>query len=264
MKSRRMMKTIFITFLGIVLCLFFAGCSQKGDPNIAQHPASNSASSKAATPIDPATAASVSGTVHFSGAVPKITKIDMSMDPGCRGENQSESYVVNDGKLANVVVYVKEGLKAPYVRLSFAQPLTIDQKGCKYIPHVAAVMVGDTVRFTNSDPATHNIHPSPTNNPKWNESQMPTSPVITKTFANPEMMMPIQCNQHPWMRMYLSILPNPVFAVTDTNGNFEITGLPPGDYTLAAVHEKMGEQTLQIHVGAKESKTGVAFSFAAQ
>jgi hypothetical protein len=93
---------------------------------------------------------------------------------------------------------------------------------------------------------------------------MPTSPVIEKTFANPELMIPIQCNQHPWMRMYLSVLPNPWFAVTKEDGTFEIKGLPPGKYILAAVHEKLGERTLRIHVGAKESKSDVDFSFAAQ
>src|ERR1039457_3932890 len=253
--------TTLTALSGILLCLFFAGCSQKGDPHISDRVREKS--SQPAAPVDPATLASVSGTVHFSGAVPKATKIDMSMDPECRGENQTEIYAVSDGKFANVLVYVKNGLK-PQRLYVLTSPLTIDQKGCRYIPHVAATMVNVPVHFTNSDTATHNIHPSPQNNPKWNESQMPTSPVIEKTFANPELMIPIQCNQHPWMRMYLSVLPNPFFAVTDAHGNFTIGNLPPGDYTLAAVHEKLGERTLHIHVGAKEAKTGTDFAFAAQ
>ncbi len=253
---------ILITLSAIVLCLFFASCSQKGDPQIAargQHKSSQTAST-----IDPATAGSVSGTVHFSGPVPKATNIDMSMDPGCRGANQTETYVVKNGGIANVLIYVKEGLPRSTMFASAGEMTTIDQKGCRYLPHVAAVTVGDPVRFTNSDPATHNIHPDPKNNPRWNESQMPTSPVITKTFSNPEMMMPIQCNQHPWMRMYLSVLPNPYFAVSDAEGHFVIPNLPPGDYTLAALHEKLGEQTLHLHVGAKEVKRDANFSFAAQ
>lgn len=253
--------TFFRTLSGVLFCLLFAGCSQKGDPHIADHV--HEKSSQPAAPVDPATLTSVTGTVHFSGVVPKATKIDMSMDPGCRGENQTETYVVNDGGFANVLVYIKEGLK-PLRQNVLTSLVTIDQKGCRYIPHVAATTVNLPVRFTNSDTATHNIHPSPQNNPKWNESQMPTSPVIEKTFSNPELMIPIQCNQHPWMRMYLSVLPNPFFAVTDAHGNFTISKLPPGDYTLAAVHEKLGEQTVHIHVGAREAKTGTDFTFATQ
>jgi len=251
---------ILIVFSGTLLCLFFVACSQKGDPSVAQRAAATQP--KAVAPIDPANTASVSGTVHFSGAVPKMQKIDMSMDPGCRGENHVETYVVNDGNLANVVVYVKSGLEGGFTYAG--TPVTIDQKGCRYLPHVAAVVVNQQVQFTNGDTATHNIHSSPQINAKWNESQMPTSPTITKTFSNAEMMIPIQCNQHPWMKMYLNVMSNPWFAVTDEAGHFDIKGLPPGDYTLAAVHEKLGEQTLQVHVASKEAKSGADFTFAAQ
>jgi hypothetical protein len=250
-----------VEIIFIAVCWCFVSCSQKGDPRIAE--LAKEKSSQSAVSVDPSTAASVKGTIHFSGAVPAAKKIDMSMDPGCRGENQTETYVVNDGGLANVVVYVKEGLKS-LPRYSLAPALTIDQKGCRYVPHVAATVVNLPVHFTNSDPATHNIHPDPKNNPKWNESQMPTSPVITKQFAKAELMIPIQCNQHPWMRMYLSVLPTPYFAVSDAQGHFAIPNLPPGDYVLAAVHEKLGEQTLPVHVGAKETKGGADFTFAAE
>lgn len=243
------------TLSAALLTVILLACSQKGDPMIAQ---------RAAQPahVDPSQGAVVNGTIQFEGATPKAQRIDMSMDPGCRDENQNETFVVHDGKLANVLVYVKDGLPGGYTYA--AAPVTIDQKGCRYVPHVAAVAVGQEVRITNSDPANHNVHPMPRNNPGWNESQMPTSPVIVKRFDHPELMMPIQCNQHPWMRMYLSVLPNPWFAVSGDNGSFVIRGLPPGDYTIAAVHEKLGERTMKVHLGAKENKSGVDFQFAAQ
>lgn len=243
----------------VLLCILLSACSQKGDPSIANRA---SAQPSKVSRIDPTEAATIGGVIRFDGATPKAQRIDMSMDPGCRGENQNETYVVHDGKLANVLVYVKDGLQGGFTYASL--PMTIDQKGCRYVPHVAAVTVGQEVRITNSDPATHNVHPTPKNNPGWNESQMPTSPVIVKRFDHPELMMPIQCNQHPWMRMYLSVLSNPWFAVTGEDGSFAIRGLPPGDYTIAAVHEKLGEQTMRVHVGAKEIKNGVDFHFAAQ
>jgi hypothetical protein len=84
-----------------------------------------------------------------------------------------------------------------------------------------------------------------------------------KTFAHPEIMIPLQCNQHPWMRAYVSVLPHPYFAVSAADGSFQIKNLPPGEYTLVAVHEKFGEQTIKVKVGAKQMAQA-EFSFAAE
>ena len=83
----------------------------------------------------------------------------------------------------------------------------------------------------------------------------------TEIFAAPETMIPVRCNNHPWMQAFLNVAPNPYFAVTGPDGSFTITGLPPGTYTLAAVHEKLGEQDIQITVPAK-STTHASFTFA--
>ncbi len=99
-----------------------------------------------------------------------------------------------------------------------------------------------------------------TGNPPFNESQMPTDQPILKTFQKPEMHIVLECNQHPWMKAYLNVMSHPYFAVTAADGSFTIKDLPPGEYTLAAVHEKYGEQTIKIKVGPKESaKTDFAF-----
>jgi len=74
-------------------------------------------------------------------------------------------------------------------------------------------------------------------------------------------MMPIRCNNHPWMEAFLNVAPNPYFAVTRDDGTFSIPGLPPGTYTLAAVHEKLGESDMQITVAAK-SQSKADFTFA--
>jgi plastocyanin len=241
--------------------LAFAGCSKK-EPAEEQPAASSPGATAAATPIDPATAATVSGTVKFDGVAPKPAKIDMSQDPNCKGTNTAETVVAADGKLANVFVYVKEGLgnrafSAP------AEPVALDQSGCKYHPHVLGVMAGQTIKIANSDPTTHNIHPTPKDNREWNESQAPQAPALEKNFAREEIMLPVKCNQHPWMKMYISVTKNPFYAVTGPDGKFEIKGLPPGDYTLAFVHEKLGEQDQKVTLAAKESKT-VDLSFKPQ
>ena len=208
----------------------------------------------AATPIDPATAASVSGTVKLDGAAPKPVKIDMAQDPACKGANMSENVVASGGDLANVFVYVKEGLGNRTFDVP-KEPVTLDQSGCRYHPHVLGVMANQDVKIVNSDPTTHNIHPTPKDNREWNESQPPSTAPLNKNFAREEIMLPVKCNQHPWMKMYINVTKSPFYAVTGADGKFEIKGLPPGDYTLAFVHEKLGEQDQKVTLAAKDSKT---------
>jgi plastocyanin len=211
----------------------------------------------------PEDAATISGVVRFEGSVPKPQKIDKSQDPACGNAPAfDESLVVNNGDLANVFVYVKAGLHIGGFGVG-ERPPAIEQRGCRYQPHVLGALVGETIEIVNADETTHNIHPMPTQSKQWNESQLPKDPPIIKKFDKSELMIPIKCNQHPWMKMYLNVVDNPWFAVTDENGKFKIKGLPPGEYTLAAVHEKLGEQDMKISVRPKESKT-TDFSFKAQ
>ena len=240
-------------FLSTAVIFFIAllGCSQRSQP-IPEN-ASLSDSKKASIAVDAATAGAIAGVVDFKGTPPKFPMLDMTADPGCPSKPQpAETVVVNHGKLDNVFVYVKEGLPQG----SFAppsQPVVLDQKGCRYSPRVMGIMVGQPFKILNSDTADHNIHDMARNNPQWNESQLPTDQPIVKTFSAPELMLPLQCNQHPWMRAYVNVMTNPYYAVSAEDGSFEIKNLPPGDYTLAAVHEKYGEKTMQVKVGTKQT-----------
>lgn len=246
-----------VVSLGLVL---LTACSKK--PSTEESATPSTATTPAATPIDPATTASVSGTVNLAGTAPKAAKIDMSQDPACKGTNTAETVVANGSKLANVFVYVKDGLG----NRTFDVPkdaVTIDQSGCKYHPHVLGVMAGQTLKIVNSDPTTHNIHPTPADNREWNESQPPQAPALEKTFAREELMLPVKCNQHPWMKMYVNVVKTPFYAVTGPDGKFEIKGLPPGDYTFAFVQEKLGTQEQKVTLAAKDSKT-VDATFKAQ
>jgi plastocyanin len=244
-----MMTVTLLVALGLVL----TACNKK-EEQPASPAAEQPAAAPAATPIDPATVATVSGTVKFDGAVPKASKIDMSQDPACKGMNEAENVVADGGHLANVFVYVKDGLGSRTFDVP-KDPVVLDQQGCKYHPHVLGVMAGQTVQIKNDDQTTHNIHPTPKDNREWNESQPPSSPAIEKNFAREEIMLPVKCNQHPWMKMYVNVVKSPFYAVTDKSGKYEIKGLPPGDYTIAFVQEKLGEQDQKVTVAAKESKT---------
>ncbi|MGE5723720.1 MAG: hypothetical protein ACM34G_01000, partial [Acidobacteriota bacterium] len=229
-----MNKKLWIITAGLFVLLGLAlltACSKKQASNEEEQSA---ATPKATATIDPSTVGSVQGTIKFAGTAPKPVKIDMSQDPACKGSNASEEIVVDSGNLANVFVYVKDGLD----NYSFEPPkeaVKINQEGCRYHPHVLGVMAGQTVEVLNDDPTTHNIHPTPKDNREWNESQPPKAAPIDKSFARQEIMLPVKCNQHPWMKMYISVVKTPFFAVTDKDGKFEIKGLPPGTYTLAAV-----------------------------
>jgi plastocyanin len=236
--------------LGLVL---LGGCGKK-EPAEEQPAAPAATPAATATPIDPATAASVSGTVKFAGAPPKAATIDMSQDPNCKGQNTAENIVVSGGNLANVFVYVKEGLGNRTFDVP-KEPVVVDQQGCKYHPHALGVMTGQTVKIVNSDPTTHNIHPTPKDNREWNESQPPQAVPLEKVFAREEILLPVKCNQHPWMRMFISVVKNPFYAVSGPDGKFDIKGLPPGDYTLAFVQEKLGEQDVKVTLAPKDSKT---------
>ena len=246
---------LVVGVLALCALLILAGCSKKENTEQSSNaPAESAAPAQPATPIDPATVATINGTVKFDGTAPKPSKIDMSQDPGCKGTNEAENEVVNGGDLANVFVYVKDGLGNRTFDVP-KDPVVLDQKGCQYHPHVLGVMAGQTVQIKNDDPTTHNIHPTPKDNREWNESQPPSSPTIEKNFAREEIMLPVKCNQHPWMKMYISVVKSPFFAVTDKAGKYEIKGLPPGDYTIAFVQEKLGEQDQKVTVAAKETKT---------
>jgi len=215
----------------------------------------------------------VSGAVAFSGTPPTPKKIDSSADPACGTANPNlvtEDTMVKDGKLANVFVYVKDGAAADGTKIgdyTFTTPsdaVTLDQKGCHYVPHVLGVQVNQKFRVTNSDPTQHNIHPNPTTNPGWNQTQPNGAAPIEKTFARHEVLIPVKCDQHPWMKSYVAVVKHPFFAVTGEDGTFVIKGLPPGKYTVAAWHEKGGakgtEKTMEVTVAANGTATA-DFSF---
>lgn len=236
----------------------------------------NSAGSDAAATAYSGPTGTISGVISYNGTPPAPKKIDTTADPACGQANPNlvtDDTIVTDGKLANVFVYIKEGTVDAGKKIAeyqWSTPTTaarLDQKGCHYSPHVMGVQTNQKISITNSDQTQHNIHPTPKLNQEWNQTQANGAPPIEKTFARPEVLIPVKCNQHPWMKAYIGVMRTPFFAVSQTNGSFEITGVPPGKYTVVAWREGGAngtEKTMEVTVPANgAAKADFAFGEAA-
>jgi hypothetical protein len=250
------LRSTWVGFVGISLAAAMVACG--GGSQEGAKPA-ESAASAGGQRVDPATAGNVTGTVTIDGTAPKNEPIKMNADPVCVRENKTpqfqETYQVGaDGKaLANVFVYVKDGL-GNYVYDPPTDSPKIDQKECRYHPHVFGMRVGQALEIVNSDPTLHNIHAMPKANQEFNNGQPIQGMKMTHTFTAKEVMVPFKCDVHGWMNAYVGVLDHPYFSVTDANGKFELKGLPPGTYTIEAWHEKLGTTTQSVTIAAKESK----------
>jgi plastocyanin len=243
-----------------------------GGGNSSTSSTSSKPSSPSATPaglkVDASIAGEVKGTVTLDGLAPKNASIKMAgADPICIRENKTPQFqetftVGSDGKsLANVFVYVKDGL-GNYVYDTPTDPVTIDQKECRYHPHVFGMRVGQPLVILNSDPTLHNIHALPKGNAEFNTGQPIQGMKTTHTFDKPEVMVPFKCDVHGWMNAYVGVLDHPYFAVTDKDGKFDLKTLPPGSYTIEAWHEKLGTMQEKVTLGEKDTKE-IAFTFKA-
>ena len=214
-----------------------------------------------ANPVDPNTASAITGVITFQGTPPPNPSINMSSDPYCMklGAAKTPVFVVSDGGLENVFVYVKDGLGTMKFPVP-SKPVVLDQKGCSYSPRVFGIQVGQSLDIVNSDETLHNIHALPMANREFNRGQALQGMKYTTTFTAPEVMLPFKCDVHKWMNAWVGVLEHPFYAVSGKAGAFALAGLPPGTYTIEAWHEKLGAQTQQVTIGAKESKN-ISFIF---
>lgn len=256
--------------LAIALSLLALGSACGGGRST--NTVSNSGTGDAtATPYSGATG-TITGVVSYNGTAPAPKKIDTTADAACGKANPNlttDDTVVTDGKLANTFVYIKEGSVEGGKKIgdyAWSTPTTavqLDQKGCHYSPHVMGVQTNQKISITNSDQTQHNVHPTPKLNQEWNQTQANGAPPIEKTFTRAEVLIPVKCNQHPWMKAYIGVMRTPFFAVSSETGAFEIKGVPPGTYTVVAWKEggaNGSEKTMQVTVAANGSaKADFAF-----
>ena len=205
-------------------------------------------------------AATITGTITFDGKPPALRPLDVNAEPVCAkkhgGPAPNEMLVLGSGNtMGNILVWVSKGLPSGKTWPAPKTPVTLDQNGCVYKPHVMGIMVGQTYRILNNDGILHNIHTLPTINKSFNRGMPGNVKEATTTFEKPENVFHIKCDVHPWMSAYIGVYAHPFFSVTGTDGKFTIANLDPGTYEITAWHEKLGTQTASITVGATDTKT---------
>ena len=255
-------------FILIFLSLMIAGCgASKETPTVTSAPAGEvSAPAVPSKSVDPSTVGTLKGRIVFEGEAPAPKQISVKGNPECAalhagGVITSEEMVVNNGALQNVFVYIKEGLE-DYSFTAPAEPVTIENKTCMYVPHVSGVRVGQPVNFLNQDSTLHNVHSYPKASKPFNLGLPLVGMKQTKKFDAPEIMVPLKCDVHPWMQGYIGVVAHPYFSVSDAEGKFELKNLPPGEYTVEAWHEKLGAQSQKIKIEPQETKE-IEFKYSA-
>ena len=193
---------------------------------------------------------SISGTVKFKGTAPAPKKLDVSKDKEvcAKTPKVDQSLVVNNGNLVNAVITITDIQKGKKIEV---KKITLDQNGCEYHPHVLAFPAGSPVEILNPDGILHNVHSYSKVNTPFNQAQPKFKKTLEVKIDKPE-VIEVKCDVHGWMHGWLVATENPYVAVTDNSGNFKLTDVPAGTYTVEVWHEKLGKNTQKVTVKAKE------------
>jgi plastocyanin len=209
--------------------------------------------------------ADLTGTVKFEGKVKPPREYDLSGIAEIANLKETtvkdESMTVSEaGELKNVVVSIKREAHPDLKGEAPKTPVILDQRGFVYRPHVLALQIGQELIVKNSDPLAHNIHTMPDVNTAENKVQdAHNDGEKLATPTKPEIYT-IECDMHPWMQCWVAVFDHPFFAISDDKGNFSIKGLPPGQYTMVAWHEKLGTIEGKTTIDDKGNGT-IGFAF---
>jgi len=221
-----------------------------------------------------ANAGDITGTVTLSGTPPPEIEIKpLENDPVCgkmhSGKVTTEFYNVGADKGLGDVIVMLKGVPAKAADAS-AAPVVLDQKGCLYVPQIVAIQTGQKLVVKNSDPSTvpmHNVRINPTvpanvdaSSGKVSQPQMSGGADLTYTFPAAENFLKFQCDVHPWMFAWVTVVDNPYFAVTGKDGKFTIKNVPAGKYKIVALHRKAAPTGVEKDIEVKDSGATADFT----
>ena len=209
-----------------------------------------------AKPAEKLGTAVIKGVVRFEGTLPEREKL--SLPPGCNSARKAETFsnniLINDGKVKNTLVQITQGLAGKNFGEAPAEIAKLDQKDCLYEPRVLAVRAGQRVEILNSDEVFHNVRSITKSNESFNVMMPKKDDKVYKVFDKPEIFLQTKCDVHPWMNAYIAVIDHPFFSVTSERGEFTISGIPAGNYTLEFWHEVFGTQNKQLEIHDGETQ----------
>ncbi len=185
----------------------------------------------------------ITGTVRWLGPMPRalslpITKDNEICDPESHKTRELERLIVGpQGGVANTVVFLKNISSGKAMDLPEPRRF-LDQKHCRYEPHILLVPQGGELQMKSSDATLHTVHMEGA--ASYN-LPFPFVNRITARNMNTAGVATVRCNGgHVWMNAEIVVAPHPYYVVTDESGKFELTDVPPGEYEIAAWHEGWG------------------------
>lgn len=197
---------------------------------------------------EPSSGGAISGRITYDGSPPKPSKLNVSVDRKfCGATHDDDSWMIGaDRAVKNVVVYlsdIKSGKK-----MSVPKTLTLNQVGCRYVPRFSVVAQGSALQISSSDPVLHNVRSYQEGTTLFNVAVPPLqSFVVSKKLDKPGGIK-LRCDVHNFMRAAIFVVSNPYYAVTDDDGNYQISNVPPGTYTINTWHETAGPVSGQLTV----------------
>ena len=182
----------------------------------------------------------IKGNVKWQGGMPHLFVSDINKDPqicdplGQKHRDLERLVVSSDGGVANTVVYLKNITSGKAMDLPVPRRF-LNQKNCRYEPHILLVPAQGTLTVKSSDPLLHTVHMS--GSADYNLPFVTAGQEISRPMTR-EGLVDLRCNAgHVWMNAEMMVASNPYYAVTDAEGNFELTDVPPGQYEIVAWHE---------------------------
>ncbi|HQR30961.1 MAG TPA: carboxypeptidase regulatory-like domain-containing protein [Anaeromyxobacteraceae bacterium] len=183
----------------------------------------------------PSAAGELRGTVRFQGTPPALAPLEATKEKALCGDSvPDEAVQVAGGKLRNVVVVVR-GAPAPAPSKG-----VLDQRTCRFVPHVQVLPVGSTLEVVNGDPTLHNVHGYLGQATAFNLAMPSKDARMSRQLKKPGLVV-VKCDVHAWMSAYVWVVDAPA-AVTGADGTFAISGLPAGTWEVTAWHERLGER----------------------